>query len=44
MLDSLYQMALKLLNNLIIRVENVKIVPSYTQRYDGRHYVTFLNL
>ena len=44
MLDSLYHMALKLLKNLIIRVENVMIVPSYTQRYDGRHNVTLLNL
>ena len=44
MLNFLYHMALKLLKNLIIRVENVKLVPSYTQRYDESHYVTLLNL
>ena len=35
MLDSIYHMTLKLLKN-----ENVKISPSFTQHYNGRPYVS----
>ena len=35
MLDSIYHMTLKLLENHIVGI----ILPSFTQRYNGRHYV-----
>ena len=37
MLDSFYYMTLRLL-------DNVKILTYFTQRYNGRHYVTLRNL
>ena len=37
MLDSIYHMTLKLL-------ENVKILPSFKQHYNGRHYIMLQNL
>ena len=40
MLDSIYHMTLKILNNHIFGVQNFKILPSFTQRYNGRHNVT----
>ena len=39
MLDSIYHMRLKLLKNHIFGVK-VMILTSFTQRYNGRHYVT----
>ena len=44
MLDSIYHMTLKLLKNHIFGVNHVKILPSFMQRYNGRHYATLLNL
>ena len=44
MLDSTYRMTLKLIKNRIFLRENVKIMPSLTQCYNGRHYVTLQNL
>ena len=41
MLDSIYHITLKLLKNHIFGVKNVK---SFTQRYNGCHYVMLLNL
>ena len=38
MVDSIYYMISKLIKNRI-----VKIVPSFTQRYNGHTYVTILN-
>ena len=38
-LDSIYHMTLKLLNNHILS-ENVKILLSFLQLYNGHHYVT----
>ena len=43
MLDSFYHRALKLLKIAFWR-ENVKILPSFTLRYNGGHYVWLLNL
>ena len=43
MLDSIYQMALKLLKIAFWR-DNINILSSFTQRYNGRHYVRLLNL
>ena len=40
MLDSFNHMTLKLLKNCIFWRENVKILPSFTQRYNGRHNVS----
>ena len=40
MLDSIYHMTLKLLKKSLSWCENVKILPSFMQRYNGRHYVT----
>ena len=40
MLDSIYHMTLK----LHFWHENVKILSSFTQRYDGRHCIILLNL
>ena len=37
MLDSINHMTLKLLKNHIFWQENVKNLPSFTQRYNGRH-------
>ena len=44
MLDSIYHMKLKLLKNQIFGVKNIKILPCFTQLYNGHHYVTLLNL
>ena len=44
MLDSIYHMTLILLKNCIFWCENVKILPFFTQRYDGSHYVMLVNL
>ena len=41
--DSIYCMALMLLKIVFWR-ENVKILPSFSQRYNGCHYVTLQNL
>ena len=38
MLDSIYHMTLKL--KIAFLRENVKILPSFTQRYNGRHSVS----
>ena len=43
MLGSIYHMTLKLIKNVNLR-EKVKILPSFTQHYNGRHYTTSLNL
>ena len=43
MLDFMYRMTLLLLKIAFWR-ENVKILPSLSQRYDGRHNVTLQNL
>ena len=45
MLDSIYHMTLILLKNHIFGVKNIKIFPYklYTM-YNGRHYLTLLNL
>ena len=40
MLDSIYHMTLKLLKNCIFLRENIKILPSFTQRYSGCHKVS----
>ena len=40
MLDSIYHMTLKLIKKLHFWRENVKILPSFTQRYNGRHKVS----
>ena len=39
MLDSIYHMTLKHLK-LHFACDNVKISPYFTQRYNGRHYVS----
>ena len=39
MLDSIYNMTLKLIKTSFWH-ENVAILPSFRQRYNGRHYVT----
>ena len=44
MLDSIYHMTFKLIKNHIFGVENVKILQSLRQRYNGRYYVTSENL
>ena len=45
MFDSIYHMTLKFYTlKITFRRENIKIVPSFTQRYNGHHYVTLLNL
>ena len=44
MLGSIYHMTLKILKNPIFGVKNVKIFSSFTQRYNGCHYATLLNL
>ena len=43
MLDSIYHMTLKGLKVTSGRA-NVKILPTFTQRYNGRHYVLLENL
>ena len=40
MLDSIYHMILKLIKNRIHWRENVKILLSFTQGYNGRHNVS----
>ena len=44
MLDSIYLMTLKLLKKSHIWHKDVKIFSSFTQCYNGRHYVMLLNL
>ena len=44
MLDSIYHRTLKLLKKSHFWCKNVKILPSYTQCYNGQHYVTVQNL
>ena len=44
MLDSIYHMTLKLLKKYNFWHEKIKILPSFTQQYNGIHYVTLLNL
>ena len=39
MLDSIYHMTLKSLINYIFWIDSDKILPSFTQRYNGSHYV-----
>ena len=41
MLDSIYHMTLKILNNHIFTVKTSKILPSFMQRYNGRHYIPY---
>ena len=43
MFDSIYHMTLKLLKNRIFGVKNIKILLSFTQHYNGCHYVTLIN-
>ena len=43
MLDSIYHMSLKFFKKCIFGVKT-KILPLFMQRYNGRHYVTLLNL
>ena len=40
MLDFIYHMTLKLIKNAFFWRGNVKILPSFTQRYNGRHNVS----
>ena len=40
MLDSIYHMTLKLIENRIFWRENVKILPYFMQRYNGCHNVS----
>ena len=42
-LDSIHHMILKVLK-IAFWLENVKVFPSFTQCYNGRHYVLLLNL
>ena len=42
LLDSIFHMTLKLHKNRIFCCENVKILPSFTQRYNERHYITLV--
>ena len=44
MLDSIYHMTLKLFKTHIFGVKNVKILPYFIHRYNGRHNATLLNL
>ena len=44
MLDSVNHITLKLLNKSNFWLENIKILPSFTQHKNGHHYVTLLNL
>ena len=39
MLDSIYHMTLKLIKNHIFCADNVNILTSFTQCYNGRYYV-----
>ena len=43
-LDSIYHKTLRLLKNHNFGREDVKILPSFTQCYNGRHNVMLLNL
>ena len=43
MLDSIYHMTLKIHKNRTFAVKRQDF-PSFTQRYNGRHYVTLRNL
>ena len=43
MLDSVYHMTLKLLKKYHFWCENIKLLPSFTQRYNGRHFTTLVN-
>ena len=44
MFDSIYHRTLTLFKKSLFWRINVKILPSFTQRYNGRHYFTLLNL
>ena len=44
MLDSIYHKDIKITYILHFWRENVKILSSFTQNHNGRHYVTLLNL
>ena len=44
MLDYIYQLTLILLKSKILALENVKILKSFSQHYNGRHYITLQNL
>ena len=43
MLDSIYHMRLKL-HKMQFGRENIEILPSFSQHYNGYHYVTLPNL
>ena len=43
MLDSIYHMPYFFFSKSRFLSENVKILPSFMQRYNGRHYATLLN-
>ena len=40
MLDSIYHMILKLIENHILGVKTSRILPSLSQGYNGHHFVT----
>ena len=44
MLDSIHHMPLELVKKSYFWHENIKILPSFTQLYNGCHYVTLFNL
>ena len=44
MLDSIYHMALKLLKNHSFGLKTSSFCDNFKQSYNGRHYVTLLNL
>ena len=44
MLDSIYHDIKLLTKSIFFVCENVKILPSFTQCYNGRHYAMLLNL
>ena len=44
MLDSIYHMKIKLLKNLFIWHDKVKMLPSLTEHHNGSHYATLRNL
>ena len=43
MLDSMYNKTVKLLKNHIFLHENVKILPSFTQRFNGCNIINSIN-
>ena len=44
MLDSIYHVTLKTTSKSHFWRENVQILPSFTQSYNGRHYVRLFDL